>query len=54
MYLYPEDYKEIVDGINKKREERLGFIEKIMDDIRLELKKQRIEAEVTRKSKAFI
>ncbi len=53
-YLYPEEYHELVEGINKKREERLRFIEKIMEDIRIELKKQRIEAEVTRKSKAFI
>ena len=50
-YLNPEDYKE---GINKKRDERLKFIEKIMDDIRAELKKQKIDAEVTRKSKTFI
>ena len=53
-YLYPEEYHDLVEGINKKREERLKFIEKIMNDIRVELKKQKIEAEVTRKSKAFI
>ncbi len=53
-YLNPEEYHELVEGINKKREERLKFIEKIMDDIRVQLKKQKIEAEVTRKSKAFI
>ena len=53
-YLNPEEYHELVEGINKKREERLKFIEKIMDDIRTELKKQKIEAEVTRKSKALI
>ena len=27
-YLYPEEYHELVEGINKKREERLKFIEK--------------------------
>lgn len=53
-YLYPEEYHDLVEGINKKREERLKFIEKIMDDIRVQLKKQRIDAEVTRKSKTFI
>lgn len=53
-YLYPEEYHELVEGINKKREERLKFIEKIMDDIRIQLKKQRIDAEVTRKSQTFI
>ncbi len=53
-YLYPEEYHELVEGINKKREERLQFIEKIMEDIRVQLKKQKIEAEVTRKSKTLI
>ena len=53
-YLKPEEYHELVEGINKKREERLEFIEKIMQDIRVQLKKQKIEAEVTRKSKALI
>ena len=47
-YLYPNEYHELVEGINKKREERLKFIEKIMDDIRVQLKKHRIDAEVTR------
>ncbi len=50
-YLQPEDYHEILDGINKKREERLTFIEKIMDSIRGDLKKQRIDAEVTGRAK---
>ncbi len=50
-YLYPEEYRELVAGIDKKREERLQFIEKIMDDIRGQLKKQRIEAEVTGRAK---
>ena len=50
-YLYPEEYHELVEGINKKKDERLKFIEKIMDDIRKELKKQRIDAEVTGRAK---
>ncbi len=50
-YLYPEEYRELVEGIDKKREERLQFIEKIMDDIRGALKKQKIEAEVTGRAK---
>ena len=44
-YLYPEEYHELVEGIDKKRDERLKFIEKIMNDIRVEL---------NRKSKTFI
>ena len=50
-YLYPDEYHEVVEGINKKREERLQFIEKIMADIRVALKKQRIDAEVTGRAK---
>lgn len=37
-YLYPEEYHELVEGIDRKREERLKFIDKIMDDIRVALK----------------
>ncbi len=50
-YLHPEEYEELVKGIDRKREERLKFIEKIMTDIQLELKKQKIEAEVTGRAK---
>ena len=50
-YLYPDEYHELVEGINKKKDERLKFIEKIMEDIRKELKKQKVEAEVTGRAK---
>ena len=50
-YLYPEEYHDLVEGINKKREERIMFIEKIMGDIRSGLKKQRVDAEVTGRAK---
>ena len=50
-YIYPEEFHELVEGINKKRDERLKFIEKIMDDIRKELKTQRIEADVNGRAK---
>ena len=50
-YLYPEEYRELVEGINRKREERLSFIENIMDTIRLELRRQHIYAEVTGRAK---
>ena len=50
-YLYPEEYRELVEGIDKKREERLTFIEGIMDKIRLELRRQHIDAEVTGRAK---
>ncbi len=50
-YLYPEDYREIVEGIDKKREERLQFIDEIMDEIRVDLKKEHIVAEVTGRAK---
>ena len=50
-YLNPEEYREIVEGLDKKRDERLIFIEKIMDNIRVQLKKQHIDAEVTGRAK---
>ena len=50
-YLHPEEYREIVEGINKKREERLKFIDMIMDQIKVELKKQKIVAEVNGRAK---
>lgn len=50
-YLYPEEYRELVEGINRKREERLSFIESIMEKIRLELRRQHIDAEVTGRAK---
>ncbi len=50
-YLYPEDYRELVEGINRKREERLKFIDMIMDEIQQAVKKQHIEAEVTGRAK---
>ena len=50
-YLYPEDYREIVEGIARKREERLKFIEKIESRIAHELKVQRIDHEITGRAK---
>ena len=52
-YIYPEEYREIVEGINKKKDERLKFLDKIMEQIRVELKKHRIDAEVTGRAKHF-
>ena len=50
-YLYPDEFYELVESINKKKDERLKFIDKIMADIRIQLKKQRIDAEVTGRAK---
>ena len=50
-YLYPDEFYELVESINKKKDERLKFIDKIMKDIRTQLKKQRIDAEVTGRAK---
>ncbi len=50
-YLYPEEYKEIVEGINEKRNQRLEFIQKIQDNISQELKKHKIKAEITGRAK---
>ena len=50
-YLYPEEYRELVLSIEKKRDERIEFINKIMEEIRVALKKQKIVAEVTGRAK---
>jgi len=50
-YLFPEEHDELVKGIEQKREQRLKFIEKIMNDIRIQLRKQHIDAEVTGRAK---
>lgn len=50
-YLNPEEYREIVEGIAKKREERLQFIKLIVEQINEELKKQKIKAEITGRAK---
>ncbi len=50
-YLNPDEYREIVDGIDKKREERLQFINQIVDQINDELKRQKIKAEITGRAK---
>ena len=50
-YLNPEEYREIVEGIDKKREERLQFINQIVEQINGALKKQRIKAEITGRAK---
>ncbi len=50
-YLYPEEYRELVEGIDRKRDERLEFIDKIQKNILQELKKQKIECEMTGRAK---
>ena len=50
-YLYPEEYREIVEGIDKKREERLKFIDQIVDEIKIHLKKEKISCEITGRAK---
>ncbi len=50
-YLEPEEYREIVEGLDAKREERLAFINKIQEQIKNELKIQRIDAQITGRAK---
>jgi len=50
-YLYPEEYREIVEGIDKKREERIKFLDEIEGEIRDALKKNHIVAEITGRAK---
>lgn len=50
-YLYPDEYHDIVTGLDKKREERLEFLNKINDDLNNEIKNQHIKADVTGRAK---
>ena len=50
-YLYPDEYREILEGLNEKREERLAFVDKIREQITLELKKSKIVADTTGRAK---
>jgi len=50
-YLYPDEYREIVVGLDKKREERLKFLDLIKDDLTRALAKEKIKAEVTGRAK---
>ncbi len=50
-YLYPEEYHEIVVELDKKREERLEFINKIKEELAENLAKQNIKVEITGRAK---
>ncbi len=50
-YLHPEEFHEIINGLDKKREERLKFLEKIQDDLQEEIKDEGIKADVTGRAK---
>ena len=50
-YLYPNEYHDIVAGLDKKREERLEFINKIKKDIEEKIKAEGIEVEITGRAK---
>ena len=42
-YLYPEEFHEIVQGLNKKRNERLIFLDNIKEEIEAKLKAENIK-----------
>ena len=50
-YLYPEEFHEIVQGLNKKRNERLIFLDNIKEEIEAKLKAENIKGEVTGRAK---
>ena len=50
-YLYPEEYFEIVQGLDKKREERLKFLDQIVEQVEGELKREGIEYEIQGRAK---
>ena len=50
-YLYPDEYHEIVVGLDKKREERLKFLQEIDENLTKEIANQGIKADVTGRAK---
>ena len=50
-YLHPDEYHEIVLGLDKKREERLKFIDTIQVELEKGLKKEKIKSEITGRAK---
>ncbi len=50
-YLHPEEFHEIIAGLDKKREERLKFLDKIQEDLEEEIKNEGIKADVTGRAK---
>lgn len=50
-YLYPEKYHEIVQELDKKREERLQFINKIKEELAESIARQNIKVEITGRAK---
>ena len=50
-YLNPEEYHDIVVGLDRKREERLEFLNKIQEDLNVEIGNQGIKADVTGRAK---
>lgn len=53
FYLEPEAYVRVEKGIKDKRDQRQQFIDQIMDQITVALRKQRIYAQITGRPKHF-
>jgi len=52
-YLYPKEFQELSNAIELKREERMGFVNKIALDIEQQLKELNIKGEVKGRPKHF-
>jgi len=50
-YLYPKEFKEIVEGLDVKKEERLAFLKDITDEIKDRLNKEKIKFELQSRAK---
>ena len=53
MNISPDEYHEIVEGINQKREEREKFIKEIQDELKTALNEAGIECTITGRAKHF-
>lgn len=53
MYIHPDEYHEIMEGINQKREQREKFINEISEELKTALNKAGIECTITGRAKHF-
>lgn len=53
LYMYPEEYYDLVSRVNKKRETRLNYINKVIDDLKEAIGEVHITCEIYGRPKNF-
>ena len=53
LYIHPEEYYDLVNKVNKRREERLSYINKVISDLKDSISKLYIDCEIYGRPKNF-